>query len=109
MKTPTIHDTLRQILLDLGFQPKLVGYHFLYAAIPYFAQERTVSMKKELYPYIAKEFGYPDSRGIERPIRSAISDAWKRGRREMWERYFPNFTHAPSNMVFIATLAEHLK
>ena len=48
MKTPTIHDTLRQILLDLGFQPKLVGYHFLCAAIPYFAQERTVSMKKEL-------------------------------------------------------------
>ena len=109
MNPPTIHDTARHILLSLGFQPKLVGYHFLCLGIPYFAQQRNLSMKKELYPYLAEEFGYPDSKGIERAIRTAITDGWKRGSREVWERYFPNLTHAPSNMVFIATIAEHLK
>lgn len=109
MNTPTIHDTTRQVLMELGLQPKRIGYQFLCVAIPYFAERRNLSMKKELYPYIAKEFGYPDDRGIERAFRTAISDGWARGYRKAWERYFPDCTKAPSNMVFIATLAEHLK
>ena len=95
--------------MGLGFQPKLIGYHFLCIGIPYFADNKTLSMNKELYPYIAKEFGYSDSRSIERSIRTSISDGWQRGPGEAWARYFPSHTKAPSNMVFIATLAEHLK
>lgn len=110
METATTSQELtRQMLHALGIPTKLVGYQFLCLGIPSFSQNDMQSMTKELYPLIGKQFGYVSWCGVERAIRSAISEAWEHGDPDVWNQYFPGCTKAPSNMVFITTLAEHLK
>ena len=86
-----------------------IGYKQLCAAIPCYARDDTQSLTKELYPSIARRFGYPNCGPVEHAIRLAILDGWERGRREVWEGYFPCALRPPSNKLFIATLAERLK
>ena len=109
MIQPTIQDTARQMLLELGIPAKLVGYRFLCYALHSYAQNSEQKLTKELYPAIAKHFGYPGSRGVECSIRCAISHGWKGGPREVWNRYFPYHEKQPTNSDFIATMAQYLK
>lgn len=105
----TAEERTIRMLRELGFAVHRNGYLQLTVAIPYFLQDPTQGLYKELYPYVAKRLGYTDCRAIERSIRSAIYDAWARSDPEVWIQYFPDLKRPPSNKLFIATLSEGLK
>lgn len=98
---------LRYILQKLSFFPNHTGYKLLNAAILLYAQDTTQSITKELYPALAKQFRLYTAASIERSMRYAISEAWAHGSQRAWQQYFPQQTKAPSNTLFIATMAEY--
>ena len=97
------------LLLELGFSPWHLGYRMLCQAIPRYREDRGQSITKELYPELGQRFGGCGGAGAERAIRYAVAQAWSRGRREVWEGYFPPGGKRPSNLHFIATVAEYLE
>lgn len=112
--TPSINYEEQQFLVRkqlqaLGIPIHRYGYKQLCIAIPYYAEHSTQSITKELYPYIAEQFGYVNSRSVERSMRYAISTSWKRKNSTAWDELFPNSAKSPSNALFIATLAEQLR
>lgn len=113
MKTPTINQSHQAqtvaMLHELSFPVHRCGYKQLTVAIPYFYQDDTQSLTKDLYPYVAQQYGHPDWHAVESSIRDVILDAWETRDPAAWDKYFPNLTKAPSNKLFIATLAEHLR
>ena len=108
MHTITIEEKVKQLLYDLSVAPYHRGYRRLCLALPYFARDPEQSLAKELYPHIAAETGTTPC-SVEASIRRAILHAWNHGDRAVWQTYFPGITKAPSNQVFIATVAEYLK
>jgi len=98
------------VLLQLGFSPKLKGYGYLREGILLFAQDVSQPVTKELYPAISAKF-CSSGEGVERAIRSAIQSAWEGGS-EHWGRLFPQAdaetVHCPTNSEFIAGIADHL-
>lgn len=96
-------------LHSLGFRTNLDGYRQLCEGIPIFARNPGMLVSKELYPAIGKIFSLPDCRTVEHSIRKAITDAWSRRDRVVWERYFPGATTAPTNKAFISKIAEMLQ
>lgn len=118
--TPPIPETLpghqqqtEQFLYDLRFPAHRCGYRHLCIGIPQFRTDENQSMTKALYPYIASRTGNrvsPDA--VERSIRSVIHYAWNHRTPEsaaVWEQFFPGIPEAPTNKLFIATLARYLK
>ena len=99
----------RAVLHSLSFPVHRNGYNHLLLAITRYAQGDMPSLTKELYPYVAKAFGYVDWYPIEHSIRTVILDAWKNGDPQTWAVYFPHRDKAPSNKLLIATLAEQLQ
>ena len=99
----------RQMLQELGIPANRIGYRFLCAAIPCYAQDSNQSVTKELYPTIGKSFGYSNGCAVERAIRGVILDALEQSDADIWKQYFPRCRKVPSNSLFIATLAECLK
>ena len=96
------------ILHELGLPVHRLGYKQLCVAIPLFSENGMLSLTKELYPFIAQQFGCADWRSVEHTIRLAIMYAWENGDRSLWEAYFPYCKKPPSNKQFIATIAEYL-
>lgn len=96
-------------LHSLGCPVHRFGYDHLIVAIRRYARGDIESLSKELYPYVAEQFGYTDWRAIERSIRAEITDGWDNGDPQVWKLYFPHHQKAPSNKQFIATLAERLQ
>lgn len=96
----------RRLLRQLGIPIQQGGYRKLCVAIPRYAEDPEQSMSKDLYPYVAKILGCDGD--VESSIRRSILTAWKQGSAQAWQNYFPGITKAPSNRVFIATLAEYL-
>lgn len=109
MNSPTNLNRLRFILHRLGFAPHHAGYRILLAAIPLYAGNRNRYITKELYPELAKQFGYFKIAGVERSIRYAISEAWANGDRDLWSYMFPSSDKAPSNTLFLATISDSLE
>lgn len=108
MNTVTIEERTKQILHELSFPLYMSGYRRLCVALPYFAQDPEQSLAKELYPRIAEETGCT-ALSVEASIRRVILAAWEHGDRAKWQKYFPGLTKAPSNHVFIGTIADYLK
>lgn len=104
-----IPDLTRAILHELEIPVHQDGYAQLCIGLPYFALKPKLTLSKELYPYIAKEFGGVSAGDVEASIRRSIKCAWSRRDPAVWEKYFPKRSTAPSNLVFFATLAEYLK
>lgn len=102
-------DMTRTILRELDIPVHQDGYTQLWIGLPHFARKPNQSLSKELYPYIASEFGGVTARDVESSIRRAIRNGWKHRDPAVWEAYFPKRSTPPSNLVFIATLAEYLK
>lgn len=102
-------DITRALLRELEFPVHQDGYMQLCIGIPRFALAPNQSLSKDLYPYIAAEFGGVTADDVESSIRRVIKNAWKHRDPVVWEKYFPKRNKAPSNLVFIATLAEYLK
>lgn len=110
MNNTTLHqERLRFLLRRLGFAPNHAGYRILLSAIPLYAENNTRYISKELYPTLARQFGYFKITGIERSIRYAISEAWATGDPELWGYMFPAAEKAPSNSLFLATLSESIE
>ena len=98
-----------RMLHKLRFGIHRLGYQQLLLLIPCYAQDCSLSLSKELYPYAAGCFGCSSWQAVEHTVRAAILDAWERRDAETWEKYFPGMKRPPSNKQFIATMAELLK
>lgn len=113
MTMPSGHKDLQALvgkqLQELGIPIHRHGYKQLCIAIPYYAEHSTRSITKDLYPYVAEQFGYVDCRAVERSMRYAICSAWKRRAGSDWDCLFPALQKSPSNALFIATIADHLR
>ena len=89
------------ILLELGFEPKYDGYHYLVKAIGLYIQAPSQITVKNLYVAVAALYnGSVDADMIEQAIRSAIRKAWKKSNN--WNCYFQD---RPSNADFISMIA----
>ena len=108
MNTVTIEEQTKRILHELGFPLYKSGYRRLCIGLPYFVEDPEQSLAKELYPRNAEETGCTVL-SVEASIRRAIQAAWELGDQAAWQKYFPGITKAPSNQVFIGTIAEYLK
>lgn len=78
-----------QHLRTLGFRSGLDGYICLIAAVPYLLEDPARKLGLEVYTHVAKVCGLTDYRDVERAIRFAIKDAWKRRDLKAWADYFP--------------------
>lgn len=105
------NQVIANILMSMGFSPKLDGYAYLVDAIPLYAQDSSQSITKELYVAVGQLHRKEPSL-VERSIRSAIEKAWKDREDAVWRQYFrpaPDGTIArPSNGTFIARIAHGL-
>lgn len=107
--TPIDQEQTCQMLRELNIAVHRHGYTQLTVAIPYYAHDRTQGLCKELYPFIAAHLGYSNWHAVERSIRDVILVAWEHRDPDTWEKYFPDTRKAPTNKVFIATLADRLR
>ena len=98
---------LRYMFQKFGFSPHHTGYKLLLTAIFLYLQDTNQSITKELYPELAKQSRLYSAVSIERSMRYAISEAWAHGPQRAWQQYFPQQSKAPSNSLFIATMAEY--
>ena len=108
-KLSTLREITYRILLELQFGLHRVGCRQLLLLIPYYVLDSSQSLSKELYPRAARHFGYSSWQPVEHAVRIAILDAWERRDMAVWEKYFPGAKKAPSNKLFIATIAERIK
>lgn len=101
-------DILSQRLLSLSVSAKHNGYHYMTQCILMLLQNPGLSVTKELYPAVAKQFDC-EGKHVERSIRSALEAAWKRGDPALWHASFPEETRRPTNAVFLSRMAEELR
>ena len=101
-------------LLELGVPAHLSGYGYLKQALQICLDDTKAirDITKVIYPTIARSFDTTPSR-VERAIRHAIEEAWRRGDMEILNRYFGNTLNPlkgkPTNSEFIATVAERMR
>lgn len=101
--------TTRRMLHELGFGSHRLGYKQLLILIPGYALDPSQSLTKELYPAVAKQFGYISWKPVEHAVRGAILDAWERRDPAIWNAYFRGARKPPTSFQFIATIAELVK
>lgn len=110
-RMPAGDQMIVNVLMSLGFSPKLDGYAYLCEAIPLYARDPSQAITKELYAAVG-EMRRKEAALVERSIRSAIDKAWKNRDEQVWRQYFrcgPNGTvPRPSNGSFIARMAQLL-
>ena len=98
-----------QVLLHMGFAPKLGGYSYLIDAIPLYAKDSSQAITKELYVAVGQLHGKAGPL-VERAIRNAIDKAWQMGDPAVWQKYFPcgpgGTVPRPSNGSFITRMAQ---
>lgn len=95
------------LLLSLNISTKHDGFSYLREAIVLMSKDPAQSITKVLYPEVARICGC-NKDNVERSIRTALGSAWKKRDKDLWETYFPNAEHRPSNAVFISRLTEAL-
>lgn len=95
-------------LLALGFSPKRRGFHYLNTALEMYHSDTQISMTKELYPAVAKQFDTSAS-SVERAIRTVIQDTWSHSDFKTWRLYFHSapsgFVPRPTNSEFFSVLS----
>ena len=100
------------LLMMMGFSVKLHGFKYLRESITRMLQDPEQSITKELYPGVAQVYNTAGAH-VERSIRGAILDAWKRRDDRIWQLYFPADSKGkmskPTNAVFITRLADGLR
>lgn len=103
-----------RIMLDMGVQAHLKGYHYLREAIMISGRDMAVvsSVTKLLYPTIAKHFHTTDQK-VERAIRNAIEVSWLRGNIDTFEDLFGYSADTgkgrPTNSEYIARIADKIR
>lgn len=86
-----------------------VGYNYLVLLICCFSVDSTLSLTKELYPFVAEYFGASSWKAVEHAVRLIILVAWEQRDQEVWEQFFPGAVQPPTPKQFIATIAEYVK
>ena len=106
--------TVTAALRELGVPAHIRGYQYLRVAITIAVDDMDVinAITKGLYPQVAEACGTTPPR-VERVIRHAIGETWKRGDAEAIRRFFGSTvfgrTGRPSNLEFIALAADRLR
>ena len=100
-------DALEHTLRVLGVRTKLAGYVCIQAAVNRLLKDPGQSLTKEVYPAVASICGGTPGR-VEKAIRSAIIDTWKRREDEIWRMFFPpdhrGELYCPSNGDFLSVV-----
>ncbi len=111
-KSNTDELSLSQYLRELNVPADFQGYSCLKEAILIYTRDGTarISITKEIYPCIAKSarLSVPC---VEKVIRNVIENAWGYGSIEKQRQYFGydrTMRKRPTNLKFVATLANHL-
>lgn len=113
-ETPSLEIRVTRLLKKIGMPFNVKGKSYISAAVIYFIEnEKTtaeVSMTKELYPYVAKQFGTTVPRA-ERAIRHCCEETFDNGSPEL-EAVFGNSinlaTGKLTNSQFIAMLVDYI-
>ena len=107
-KTWSVEEEADALMLSLGMRMNLSGYTCVREAILMMLQDRNIQITKVIYPELAAKFGGTSKR-VERVIRCAIEDAWKRRDERMWRMYFKpdreGEVDCPTNGYFISRLS----
>lgn len=111
---PDPRSQVTSLLFLLGIPSNFDGYTYLREAIPLIMERPTMAMSKELYPTVSKQIGIDiDAKNMERCIRNAIDQGWKKRDDQLWQMYFPKNREGiiprPANGKFIHTLANSLR
>lgn len=111
MALPCARTSVSNVLMALNVPARRKGYQYLETAIDLYRQDPHQSVTKVLYPTVARICG-GSRESVERAIRGAIQMAWERRDEKVWRLYFTPCHNGqvprPTNMAFIATLAELL-
>ena len=105
---------VRQALAAFGIPVHLSGYAYLAEGISRILRDRSClqGITKSLYRDIAKVFGVNPA-SVERAMRTAICRGWERldgnMRRERFGPVFDGYDKAPSNLLFLGAMAEHIE
>ncbi|MBR4289516.1 MAG: sporulation initiation factor Spo0A C-terminal domain-containing protein [Oscillospiraceae bacterium] len=97
------------VLRRLRFPVYRIGYKYLVLLICCFSVDSSLSLTKELYPFVADYCGASSWKAVEHAVRVVIQVAWEQGSREIWEEFFPGAVQPPTPKQFIATVAEFIK
>ena len=107
-----LQNRISEILIMMGFSAKLHGFKYLRLAVESVLHDPDQSVTKELYPGVASACGTLGSH-VERSIRGAIQDAWKKRDDRIWQLYFPpdglGRISKPTNAAFISRIADGLR
>lgn len=108
----TAYDEINNLLLSFGFKMSLGGYPCIQEAILSYLKDGSKQITKTVYPEVASKCG-GNAKRVERVIRSAIQDAWKRREEPIWRSFFtPDSTgnlQCPSNSYFLSRMAMCIK
>lgn len=111
VQTQNIEAHVSELMRNLGVPANVKGYRYLRRAIIIFRQNPDISMTKELYPILGKEFNTTAQR-VERAMRHAIELSWERGDINSIHKIFGCTVSAqkskPTNSEFISMLADKL-
>lgn len=108
-KSPSYHDKVVNLLLELGIPNSIRGYRYLIAAfeITHEHPEYLEQITKVLYPEIGKRCDVL-SRRVERCIRHAIEVSWERADYSTLVKYFGSSVSPkkgrPTNREFLARI-----
>lgn len=109
---PEPRTQVSNMLLSLGVPTKLRGYGYLREAVLLMIERPTQSITKELYPAVAADCGATAAQ-VERSIRSAVKNSWKKQDDTTWQMYFPTGDagnrRSPTNSEMITCLADRLR
>lgn len=94
----------------VGIQHNLVGFSYLKEAIILATKNKEAvnTITKELYPDIATIHKTSPSR-VERAIRHAIENAWKKNSKAIMDFTKTTFDDKPTNSEFIALMADKIR
>lgn len=93
------------VLHSLCFRPSLAGWKQVLLALEVLSKAPDQPLCKAVYPAVGSMLG-TDSRAVEKAIRKAIGDAWKRGDRLIWKKYFPAGV-CPGNREFLLGILQY--
>lgn len=100
------------VLKLLGFTVSTESFSEIREAVILKAKNPHISITKELYPSVGHLCGHTGAQ-VERSIRTALENAWKKRDDEIWSQFFPidstgSIAKMP-NSVFLEYLAEDLR
>lgn len=101
-----------ELLFSLGMSANQKGYRYLVWALLRVQEDpaQLSLLTKSLYADAARQF-HSTQGAVERAMRNAITNAYRRGNRALWQRYFPrrDQSRAPTNGELLAGLYEILR